>query len=128
MKKTTIFSLLALMLIGIVAAAGTASAFGWGMNNENREALEQAIEDNDYETYKELVEDISNTRFEVLDEEDFEKLVEMHQAREDGDFELAHELGEELGHGFFGQGFFQGQGMGQGEGMKGQGRKGGMMW
>ena len=70
MNKTTT-GIIAL-IIGILAISGTAFAFGWGLNSENREAIENAIEANDYNAWKEAM-------IETLTEEQFNKLVEMYQ-------------------------------------------------
>ena len=72
MNKTTT-GIIAL-IIGILAISGTAFAFGWGLNSENREAIEDAIEANDYNAWKEAM-------IETLTEEEFNKLVEMNQNR-----------------------------------------------
>lgn len=142
MKKRTIFGLLALMLMGIVAAAGTVSAFGFGfmqdresideaiqnndfgswkttmesqLTQENfnslverhnsmsfcrdiHESLQQAIEEEDYDAYVEAASSSTGCPMPTLElsEEDFEILVGIHQAREEGDFETAHELMAEL--------------------------------
>ncbi|MBN2421985.1 hypothetical protein JXB41_02050 [Candidatus Woesearchaeota archaeon] len=146
MKKGTIFALLGLLLVGIVAAAGTASAFGWhifsdeenrekiraavenrdfnswkqamseqlteenfnkilerdeqrNQHRENMEAVMAAIEAGDYDAWKEAVADCPGEAkiSELITEENFDRFVEMHNARRDGDFETAKEISEELG-------------------------------
>ena len=63
------------LIIGLVATTGVAFAFGGGFfGNENREAIENAIEANDYNAWKEAM-------IETLTEEKFNKLVEMYQNR-----------------------------------------------
>lgn len=74
MKRTKFFSVLALMII--IAALGTASAFGGifcGMDPESSEDIVNAIEANDYKAWKEAM---SNR----LTEENFNMLVERHEA------------------------------------------------
>ena len=68
--KNTIFALLALMLVGIVATAG-ASAFGW--MSEDREDVRQAIEDNDFEAWRTA----KQTR---ITEENFNEVVSRHES------------------------------------------------
>ncbi|MFH1506455.1 MAG: hypothetical protein ABIE94_05730 [archaeon] len=82
----------------------------------------QALEDGDYEAWQAAVADCEKARFNAEDvsAEDFEIMVQMHQARQDGDFELAHELAEDLS---FDMPF--GEGMGKGMGRDGSGRFGG---
>lgn len=162
MKKLAIFSLLALLVLGIVAT--TVFAFQNqemknGMNSESydeyleafderklteeefnekqelragreerREAMQDAIESEDYETWNELVEEMEQERIrmsELITEENFDKFVEMHQARSSGDFETAQEIAEELGigrmQGMHSQGMGRGNnGRGMGQGMKGK--------
>ena len=74
MKQKTIFVLLALMLVGIVAAAGSASAFGRHFGQEDREEIKQAVESNDYDAWKNLMS-------EKLTQDNFDKLVERHENR-----------------------------------------------
>lgn len=66
---------------------------------ENHQAIQEAIENNDYATWLELMNDcpIKNKITEIITEENFDKFVEMHQFRKDGDFEAAQAIAEELG-------------------------------
>jgi len=90
----------------------------------NQEAIQQAIEDGDYEAWQEAVANCENARLsaEDISEEEFQIMVQMHQARQSGDFETAQELQEELGvdmpfgkgmgmHKGFGRGMFREQSM-----------------
>lgn len=72
MKKRSKLSLAAFILLGLVAVAGIVSAFGPNFNSEDRDAIRQAIEDNDYESWKSLMES-------KITEENFNNLVERHQ-------------------------------------------------
>lgn len=142
-KATTITA----MLLGIVAVSGTAFAFNGGFGSENREAImnaiengdyeswktaitetlteenfnriremhqnreaemtamqenrdaiNQALEDSDYEAWKAAIEESGRTEIlEFINEENFEKLVQIHEAEMNGDFETARELSQELG-------------------------------
>ncbi len=63
---------------------------------EHREDKIQAIEAGDYEAFKVAAEDwpmLSN----IQNEDDFELLVQLHQAKQDGDYETVEELREQLG-------------------------------
>ena len=73
MKKTTKFGVLALLLIGMVVTTGLVYAFGGGLDSESKEEIRQAIEAGDYDAWKEAVS-------AKLTEENFNKLVERHQA------------------------------------------------
>jgi hypothetical protein len=66
-------------------------------DRETHDLMRQAIEDNDYEAWLEAAESLENypKDIETITEEDFNTLVEIHNARESGDFELVHELMED---------------------------------
>ncbi len=62
----------------------------------NREAVREALENNDYDAYLEVV--AGSPRADLIDStDDFEKLVEAYELREAGDKEAAREIMEELG-------------------------------
>lgn len=103
-------------------------------HRESREAVRDAIDAEDYEAYTYAIEELDEEgKFTVMDEQDFETLVELHKAKEAGDFDTVKELRDELdfkgfgnGLGFMngqcpenGQGNERGHGMGQGQGMRG---------
>ena len=65
---------------------------------EEMEAVRNAIQNNDYEAFKEAV--AKNSRMsDAVNEDNFAKLVEAHKLREQGKFEEAKEIMEELGLG-----------------------------
>ena len=106
MKKSTIFGLLALMVVGLVATTGLVSAYrgdysvkGPNYSEERHEAIESAFESNDYDAWYELMtENGRHPRVvDVVTEDNFETFVEMRNARQNGDFETAKALAEELG-------------------------------
>lgn len=96
-KITGVFaiSLIALFSISLVAAQG----FGFNrMSDEDqelfldeREVMRTAIENEDYSTWKSLMEDRIARMQESLTEDDFKELVANHEnnilARENGEFE-----------------------------------------
>ena len=93
-------------------------------NQESREEIQAALEAGDYETWKSLVESLDRypVDVETFTEDDFNTLVEMHNARVAGDFETAQELADQIGFENQGMGgmnkgnahMAQGQGRGQG--------------
>jgi len=137
MNKATIFGLLALMVVGLLATTGLVSAYrgdhsvkGPNYDEERHEAMEQAFDALDYNAWYELItEDGRHPRVvEVVTESNFETFVKAHEAGENGDYETAATLRAELGLNNgngprdgtgYGKGMGQGRGTGQG---KGQGR------
>lgn len=111
MSKKIWLGLAALVIVGLV---GVSSAMAFGVGNtffaedhpfaEERAAMQDAIENQDYESWKALMQ-------ERITEGNFNKLVEMHQergerqqkmeefrqARQDGDTEKLEELKAEFG-------------------------------
>ncbi len=67
-----------------------------GGRGGNPEA-KQAVEDKDYNAWLEATPEDSPIREHIENEEDFNKLIEMHEAREAGDEDTADEIREELG-------------------------------
>ena len=61
-------------------------------NPEEKEQMIQALESKDYNAWKELNQDCP-----VIDEGNFNKYVEMHEARKEGDYEEMRQLKEEFG-------------------------------
>ena len=113
MKKTHV---LALLLAGAIALGGVTYAWmgpayltddekeEW---QDTQERIRQAMEDNDYETWKALMTERFN---EMTAQENFEEMQEMHQERaeirnqiqqalENEDYELAGELKAQVGEG-----------------------------
>lgn len=128
--KTIGFTSVALLLgMGFAAAVGVSADSGYGhraaqgeCDEERHEAMEEVLEDGDYEAWKELMGDRGRVA-SVVTEENFETFVEMHEAMEDGLVERAQELREDLGLGIRSQ---DGSGY-RGENGEGKGmRKGGM--
>jgi len=105
-SNATIFSLLALMVVGLIATTGLVSAYkgdysveGPDCNEERHKAMENAFELNDYNAWKELMtEDGRYPRVvDVVTESNFETFVRAHEAGENGDDETAAILRAELG-------------------------------
>lgn len=65
--------ILALIIVGILGSAGIAAAFGAGfITTEQRSAIKQAIENNDYDAWR-------NAVIATLTPENFNKLVERYK-------------------------------------------------
>ena len=136
MKKATIFGLLALMVVGIVASTSLVSAYrgdysvkGPNYNEERHEAMEAAFDQPNYqEWYALMTEDGRHPRVvDAVTESNFETFVQAHEAGESGDYETAARLRAELGLNN-GQGPRDGNGYGKGMGQgmspgKGQGQR-----
>ena len=132
MKKTAIFGLLALMVVGLVATTGLVSAYrgdysvkGPDFNEERHETMEDAFESLDYDAwYALMTENGRHPRVvELVTEDNFETFAEAHEAGENGDYETAAEIRAELGLNngngprdgtSYGKGRDQGRGTGQG--------------
>lgn len=82
---------------------------------QHREEMQAAVEGGDYETWVALHESKPRTPPFELTQENFDLFVQMHFAQQDGDYETAQELREELGLGERGPGMgFGGKGHGMG--------------
>lgn len=120
METKTMYAIFAL---GVIALLGTSFVFAYQGNpsltrpdysDERHAAMEEAFENTDYFAWLELMQSVEHPHqarvLEVVTEENFALFAKMHEAMEDGDFETAQEIREELG---FGQGKI-GQGNGKG--------------
>ncbi len=126
--KVIAFSTVAALLGAGFAMAMSASAAGpqGGLargtcDPERHEAVEKAMEDGDYEAWKELHGGRGRIA-SVVNEDNFDTFVAMHEAMESGDTEKAAELREELGlnasgHRGGGRGGMH-RGMGAGDGVQ----------
>jgi len=66
----------------------------------NRVEMQTIVESGDYNTWKALHEEREANRFNILDvvnEDNFDRLIEMHNLKQDGDHEGAKVIAEELG-------------------------------
>jgi len=143
MKKQYLYGSVAFALIAILGIS-LVSAFGFGgmMNpnltdeqraemQEHREAMQNAIESGDYESWKSLMEERVTKLQTRINEENFQKQVEMHEqrgqirelmqqlkeARDSGDEDKITELQEQLKE-LVPQGFKMGFKMGKHQGMQ----------
>ena len=106
MKNATVFGLLALMVVGLIATTGLVSAYRGdysvkspNCNEERHEAMESAFELNDYNAWKELMTEYGRHPrvVDVITPSNFATFVEAHEAGENGDEETAAILRAELG-------------------------------
>ncbi|MEA3430283.1 MAG: hypothetical protein U9R08_03345 [Nanoarchaeota archaeon] len=128
--KTTIFGLLALMIVGVIFSTSIVSAYrgdysvkGPDYTEERHAIMEQAFADLDYNTWYESMTASGRTPrvLELVTEENFETFVKAHEAGMAGDHETAAMLRAELGLNN-GMGPKDGSGYGKGTGSaKGQG-------
>ena len=63
---------------------------------ERHEAIEAAIENNDYDAWKNTMDQRVNIT-DVVTKENFDQFTEMHRLMEAGEFEKAQEIRDELG-------------------------------
>jgi hypothetical protein len=104
MEKKTIgifaFVMVAVLAIGMVSAFG---GFGNKMSDENREAMDTAMESGDFESWKSLMQSqITEERFDEMrarHQERAEFRALMQEARESGDYSKIQELKAEFGQG-----------------------------
>jgi hypothetical protein len=125
MKNKILFGLFAFFLISIVAFAGITYAYkgdasvkGPNYNEEVHEQMEVAIEAGDYDAWVQIRKDnnlpMTGRMFQVINEDNFDKYVAMHNAVEAGDTETVDAIRAELG---LGQGMMKrGTGTGQTQG------------
>lgn len=94
--------------------AQVTQAMGLGNRYGSTEEVQTAVENNDYEAWQETVTASGRTSHTIIDsQEDFDKLVSMHEAREAGDLETAEQIRQELGFPQRGSGVAEGSGYGR---------------
>ena len=115
---------ISLMSLGVIAYRGDPNVQGPNYNADVHEQLEAALENGDYELWLSIREDNNlPTRgkiFSMIDEDNFDLFVNLHEANEVGDVDAANAIRAELG---LGQGMMR-RGNSNGRGMQGQGMKG----
>lgn len=67
---------------------------------ERRQAMTEIFENNDYQAWAEMMSERVQKMEGTINEETFSGLAEVHQLMQDGDFEGARQLREELGLNF----------------------------
>jgi len=121
MKQTTKTLVGALALTAIVTGSaafayqGDPNVQGPNYTPERHEAMTQAFENEDYDSWKELM-DGKGRITQVVNSENFSKFAEAHKLAKEGNLEAAKEIKSELGLGMKdgrGQGQHKGQGQGQ---------------
>jgi hypothetical protein len=138
MKKTILFGLGFLLVVGLVsmigvlAYKGDPNVQGPNYDADVHEQLEAAIESGDYDAWIQIREDnnlpMKGRMFQVINADNFYKFSELHNAMQSGDYETANAIKAELG---LGQGMMKrgnsevsGKGASQGR-VSGQGACGG---
>lgn len=123
MKNKIFVGLFALFLVSVVAFAGITYAYrgdagvkGPNYNEDVHAQLEAAMDAGDYKLWLQIREDnnlpMKGRIFQVVNEDNFDRYVAMHEAMEAGDTATADAIREELG---LGQGMMK-RGSGQGKG------------
>lgn len=83
------------------AATGDQPQFGTGITSDWRDAMEQAFSDNDYDTWRDLVEASPGKGrkqiLEVITSENFPRFAEAHRLALKGDVKGANSIRQELG-------------------------------
>ncbi|PLX20643.1 hypothetical protein C0584_05380 [Candidatus Parcubacteria bacterium] len=95
-KFTGIIAISAIVATFGVTAITSAHFGGYGLDEEQRDAVEAAIEDGDYGTWKSIQNSIPRIT-DLITEDNFSEYSEMHNLMQSGDFEEAEVLREELG-------------------------------
>jgi len=101
--------IIALFIIGLIAVGAMATSGSWNPEKkaewqEKMAPMKEAIEAGDYEAWKSAVEDLGwDSKLDKINEDNFDIFVAMHQAKQEGDFETAKQLREELGFTGFGK-------------------------
>ena len=91
--------LAALIVAGVAAAAGAtlASANGIGFgNSEQKEAVRQAIENKDYNAWREAIKNRPKIT-DKINKENFDRFSDMHGLMKEGKHEEAKQIRKELG-------------------------------
>lgn len=127
MNKTTMGLGAAALFLGIAGLSATALAYrgdmavkGPNYTPERHEAMEKAFENNDYATWKKLMEGRGNVS-RVVTQANFSKFAQIHELMEDGKTAEAQKVRQELGLGKrdgsgYGMNNVSGQHMGRGMG------------
>jgi len=111
------------LLAGVIS--GTALAYrgdpnvqGPNYSPERHEAMEQAFENNDYNSWKQLMEQNAHRGrvMDVINKSNFAQFAQVHELMEAGKIDEANALRQQLGLGLK-NGSGQGRGQGMGKGM-----------
>lgn len=121
-KKSTLLGTTALVLGALVmsptligAYQGDPTVQGPNCTPERHEAMEQAFDNNDYNSWKELMSGKGRVS-QVITEENFARFSEAHKLAQEGKIEEAKQIRQELGLGLGSR-----NGSGDGQGNRGQG-------
>jgi len=115
--KKILLSVSALALVGVVGLGAASLAFAQGNpiqmgmhgTGEQHEAVQKALENKDYNAFKELTRGMGMMS-RIVTEENFAKITEAHQLMEQGKYDEARAVRQELG---LGMGMSHGMGYGR---------------
>ncbi len=107
MKDVTLVLGVAVVIVGVLgvgmqiasAYRGDSSTAGPRYSEERHEAMERALEDGDYEAWRDIVEGRGRVT-EVVTVDNFDEFVRAHELAEEGNFEGARKIRQELGLGY----------------------------
>ena len=139
MKSKKVYVSLAVLTLILTAGVASVSAYqgdytkqGPNTDPERHEAMQAALDGNDYNSWKGLMNDKGRVA-QVVNEENFSQFAEARRLGQSGDKTGADALRAELGlrgsngekmNASFKGGNGEGRGQGQGQGQRGQGTKG----
>lgn len=119
MNKLILFSMMTLVVVGMVAVSGEVLAYqgdptvkGPNYTEERHTAMTQAFEKNDYQAWKTLMSGRGRVS-QVVTEQNFARFAEAHRLALQGKTEETKQIRAELGLGLH-NGSGNGQGMGRG--------------
>ncbi len=100
-KKSLVAAVIITALVGIGAFSYSASASSgwWGSQNrtEWREKMQEIFQNKDYDAWKNMENERHQERLNWMTQERFDKMAEMRQLMEDGKYDEAKKIREELG-------------------------------
>ena len=117
-KKYLVTSIVSVAVLSLLITAGTSFAYSGPGNapeeiQQKHEEMKTIFDNGDYEAWKTDMETKANDILDSITEENFNKIVEIHNLKQAGEFEAAKELAEELDMPMHkGMGGRHGQGMG----------------
>lgn len=103
MNKKIILGTIAIAVVGLIGTvfhasyAGAAGNGGWGMTDEWRNNMHDAIQNNDYNAWKNLRQERFNQMTQTMTQDRFNKMTEMRRLMWDGKYDEARKIADELG-------------------------------
>jgi len=117
-KKYLVTSIVSVAVLSLLITAGTSFAYSGPGNapeeiQQKHEEMKTIFDNGDFDAWKADMETKANDILDSITEENFDKIVEIHNLKQAGEFEAAKSLAEELDMPMHkGMGGGHGQGMG----------------